>query len=81
MNCALQRYAINILDSIDEIGLDETKELLTSFSTIRSYGEDSLNEDIEIFLKKMQFNSQGKRNQLLIWFLTGIHICCLVILH
>lgn len=62
MNCALQRYAINILDSIDEIGLDETKELLTSFSTIRSYGEDSLNEDIEIFLKKnaIQFAREKK---------------------
>lgn len=62
MNCALQRYAINILDSIDEIGLDETKELLTSFSTIRSYGEDSLNEDIEIFLKKnaIQFARKKK---------------------
>ena len=51
MNCALQRYAINILDSIDENGPEKTKAALAKFSTKRSNRENSLNEDIEIFLK------------------------------
>ncbi|MBP3870425.1 MAG: GNAT family acetyltransferase [Faecalicoccus sp.] len=42
--------------------MDETKEILISFSTIRFNGEDSLNEEVEIFLKNnaIQFAKEKK---------------------
>ena len=57
-----ERKSINILDCIDRIGLDRTKRILVKFSTKRSCGEGSLNEDIEIFLKDnaIQFAKETK---------------------
>ena len=62
MNCALKPTAINILDSIEEIGLDRTKEILAGFSTRGSYRDNPLNEDIEDFLKNnaIQFAKEKK---------------------
>lgn len=62
MNCVSAGKSINILDNIDRIGVDATIEILDKFSTKRSIREDSLNEDIEIFLKNnaIQFSKEKK---------------------
>jgi len=62
LNYAWQIQTINILDSIDENGLEKTKAALAKFSTKRSNRENSLNEDIEIFLKNnaIQFAKEKK---------------------
>ncbi|MBP3870427.1 MAG: hypothetical protein J6E46_05590 [Faecalicoccus sp.] len=54
--------SINILDYIERIGLNATVEILDKFSTQRSNREQSLNEDIEIFLKNnaIQFAKEKK---------------------
>ncbi len=62
MNYAWQIKTINILDSIDENGLDKTKAALDQFSTKRSDSEHPLNEEIEKFLKNnaIQFAKEKK---------------------
>ncbi|MBP3870429.1 MAG: hypothetical protein J6E46_05600 [Faecalicoccus sp.] len=54
--------AINILDSIDENGLEKTQGIIANFSTKRSDEEGPLNEDIERFLKNsaIQFAREKK---------------------
>ena len=42
---------INILDMVEEVGIDATEAILADFSTRRSDSEEPLNEDIEVFLK------------------------------
>lgn len=62
MNYAWQIQTINILDSIDENGLEKTRAALAKFSTKRSNRENSLNKDIEVFLKNnaIQFAKEKK---------------------
>ncbi len=50
-NCVLVGKSINILNNIEEIGLDATLEILEKFSTKELNREQPLNKDIEIFLK------------------------------
>jgi len=53
---------INILDLVEEIGIEATDAILADFSTCPSGSEKSLNEDIEVFLKKnsIQFAREKK---------------------
>ncbi len=57
-----ERKSINILDCIERIGIDRTQRILAKFSTIRFNGEDSLNKEVEIFLKNnaIQFAREKK---------------------
>ena len=53
---------INILDMVEEIGVDDTNAILADFSTQKSNEDTPLNEDIEIFLKRdaLQFAREKK---------------------
>lgn len=53
---------INILDMVEEVGIDATEAILADFSTRRSDSEEPLNEDIEVFLKNnsIQFAREKK---------------------
>lgn len=53
---------INILDMVEEVGINATEAVIADFSTKRSDGNNSLNPDIEIFLKNsaIQFAREKK---------------------
>ena len=53
---------INILDMVEEVGIEATEAILADFSTRKSNAEGPLNEDIEVFLKNnaIQFAREKK---------------------
>lgn len=58
----MNAVVINILDLVEEIGVDPTRAILEDFSTKKSESDESLNPDIETFLKRdsIQFAREKK---------------------